>query len=96
MSWVIGDVAYGFAYDALKGQVMRISDCRIPKMAELEIDDSHWQERLKLHNLPNIALSRQLLRRPSRMFLRLMVVDPQGGPITGNAGSPMPLAKPPD
>jgi hypothetical protein len=30
------------------------------------------------------------------MFLRLVVVDPQGGPITGNGGGPMSLAKPLD
>src|SRR5450759_1876471 len=33
-------------------------------------------------------------RRPSRMSLRPASVDPQGGPITGNGGGPMSLAKP--
>src|SRR6266508_2934873 len=33
-------------------------------------------------------------RRPSRMTPRPALVDPHGGPMTGNKGGPMPLAKP--
>ena len=33
-------------------------------------------------------------QRPSRMTLRPALVDPQGGPMTGNRGGPIPLAKP--
>ena len=45
-------------------------------------------------SLNAIRPPRKQPRRPSRISRRPEVVDAQGGPMTGNGGGPMPLAKP--